>query len=399
MSDLPTGIRRTPTGYQTYVWRADPTKPKGGYQASKRWPPTATLAAMKAWRQEQKLRGHRPELFADPDEQRGTFADDARDYLQLEKVQRMPTKDQRVQHIEEWIRIFGHRDRTTIQPHEIQRALDTIRARLSAGSANKRRTALMDLWTTLDGRHQANPVKATRPFPEAEPIPRAPELANVLALLKTMRTDTDFALKCRARAMVIAWTGWPHAIVKQLQPTDYPEWKKGRAFVAGRRKGKGARARWLPLLPEAVKALRAFHTADAYGWFSNSTLHKRITATCQAAKLPALRPYDLRHFFLTLVAVTTRDERAVMELGLISTPKIAQRYTAAATDPRVQAAVAELAKRLPALKKAAGRFGRVSGVSASAREPERQQQPRKTLRKSAKVLVGAEGFEPSTPAV
>lgn len=353
MADLPTGIRRIDGGYQAYRWRIDPTHKKGGYQTSRRFPLDTPISEMVAWRNEQELRGKRPELFVAPVERRITFADEARGYLLSPKVQRMPTADQRTQHINEWIVVFGHRDRATIQPQEIQHILDKLLAKMSAGSVNKRRTALMDLWTVLDGRHRANPVKATRPADEPPPEPRAPELAAVLRLIAGMRTDTDFARKCLARVKVITWTGWPHAIVKQLEPTDLPHWKKGQAFVHRRKKGKGARARWLPLLPEAVRALTEFHKADAYGHFSNSTLHKRVTAACKALKLPRLRPYDFRHFFLTLVAVTTKDERAVMELGLISTPAIAARYTAAATDPRVQAAVAELKKKLPGLKRAA----------------------------------------------
>lgn len=319
---------------------------------------------MKAWRTEKKLRVERPELFADPDDTRITFAEEARhDYLTREKVKAMPTFIQRQQHIEEWIAIFGRRERKTIQPHEIDKALDSFAGTLSPASVNKRRTALMDLWTTLDGRHQANPVKATKERLEPEPEPRAPALATVLKVLRAMPTHTDYARKCRARLKVIAWTGWPHAIIKQLEPADREHWKKGQAFVKRRKKGKGARARWLPLLPEAQRALAEFHKVNAYGWFSNSSLHKRLTAACKAVKVPVLRPYDLRHGLLTLVAVLTRDERAVMEMGLISTPKIARRYTEAATDPRVQAAVKDIAAQLPALKRsAAGRIERVSPV-------------------------------------
>jgi integrase len=352
VTQLPPGIRRTPTGFQTYRWRKDPTKPRGGYQASKRWK-TLDLARMKAWIKETELRGKRPDIFAEPDVGATTFADDARAYLQRDKVQTMPTHGERERHIKEWGVVFGHRDRKTIEPHHIQAELDRLRGAMSAGSVNKRRTALMDLWTTLDGKHQANPVKGTKPYEEPHPEPRAPELANVLKLLKAMPAKTDYGKKCLARLKVITWTGWPHAIVKTLEPADFPHWKQGKAFIRRRKKGKGARARWLPLLPEAKAALLEFHKADAYGHFSNSSLWKRVQAASVTAKIPHMRVYDLRHFFLTLIAVTTRDERAVMELGLISTPEIARRYTEAATDPRVQAAVTHVASKLPGLKRRA----------------------------------------------
>jgi integrase len=373
--ELPTGIRYTfddltckVNGYQTYVWRQDPTRKKGGYQASKQWPLSATIAEMTAWRTEQVLRGKRPELFVDDGGQKVLFVTEARqDYLQREAVRKMPTYDERKLHIEEWIAVFGRRERPSITVAQIQKALDELRARLAPASVNKRRTALMHLWTTLDGRHQANPVKATTVFAEPEPVPRAPELAAVLQLLKHLPAKTNYGKKCRARLKVIAWTGWPHAIVKQLKPADLPHWKKGRAFVERRKKGKGARARWLPLLPEAVAALKEYDRVRAYGHFSNSTLHKRVSQFCRDRAIPHIRPYDLRHFFLTTVAVATRDERAVMELGLISTPAIARRYTEAATDPRVEAALAELASRLPVMKRAASRSGKSTRKNRGSR--------------------------------
>jgi integrase len=355
-SDLPTGIRRTSTGYQAYVWRKDASKKRGGYQAAKRYPPGTAIGEMLAWRTEQELRGKRPELFVDNESTPLTFAREAReDYLTREKVRTMPTADQRRQHIDEWIVRFGARRRSTITARDIQKELDAMRATMSAGSVNKRRTALMDLWTTLDGRAAANPVKATAPCEEPAPLPRAPELAAVLRILNGLPTKTDYGRKCRARLKVIAWTGWPHMIVKQLQRTDAVHWKKGRAFVARRKKGKGARARWLPLLPEAVKSLQEFDKVNAYGDFSNSSLHKRVTAYCEAEDIPRIRPYDLRHFFGTLIATLTNDERAIMELMLVSTPSIIRRYTEAATDPRVQSAVKGIVKQLPDLMKAARR--------------------------------------------
>ncbi len=366
--DLPAGIRKVKGGYQAYVWVLDPTKPKGGWQPSQFFPEGTSFTLMKEWRMKRKL--NLPELIPET-----TFADDAKVYLQRDKVQRMPTRDERERHIKEWVAVFGHRERKSIQPHQIQAALDALRSTLSAGSVNKRRTALMDLWTTLDGRHQANPVKATKEYEEPHPEPRAPALATVLALLDGMPTGTSYARQCKARVSVIAWTGWPHAMIKQLEPGDLEHWKQGRAFIGRRRKGKGARARWLPLLPQAKRALLEFHKVQAYGTFSNSSLHKRVTATCKRLNLPKMRVYDCRHFFLTLIAVITRDERAVMELGLISSPEIARRYTEAATDPRTQAAVKQVTGELPLM---------LARAYQQLRKGESKRNPARTLRKTRK---------------
>jgi integrase len=372
---LPTGIRKTTDGWQAYVWIADHAHPKGGYQASRRFAPDATISEMKAWRMKRKLK-------VIDGERRDTFADEARVYLARDKVQRMPTSKERHNHIRQWMVRFGDRDRHDIAPYEIQEALDAMRRTMSAGSVNKRRTALMDLWTVLDGRHQANPVKATRAYPEPEPEPRAPAMSAVLKILAAMPAKTDYGRKCRARVRVIAWTGWPHAILKQITE-DMLDLKHARAYVPGRSKGKGSPARWLPLLPEAVRALKEFHKEDAYGPFSNSSLHKRFKTARDVLHLPHVRPYDFRHFFGTLIATVTCDERAVQDLMLLRTVEMARRYTRAATDPRTQAAVKDVAKELPGLLKAAervGRIGRVSRVVESPSVPERDIKRQRTAR-------------------
>lgn len=357
------GIRRVPKGWQAYVWVVDATHKNGGFQASARFPPETTISEMKAWRMKRKLNV----LDVVPVE---TFADDAAAYLARDKVQRMPTRQERESHIQEWVTVFGRRDRKDIQPYEIQAALDRLRAKYEPATVNKRRTALMDLWTVLDGRHQANPVKATTAYAEPTPEARAPALSDVLRILHEMPSSTDYATKCRARIRVIAWTGWPHAVLKRIQPSDL-HLHRSMAFVPARRKGQGAPARWLPLLPEAVAALRAFKKADAFGPFSNSSLHKRFKKVRDRLKLPHVRPYDFRHFFGTLIATITRDERAVQDLMLLETVEMARRYTKAATDPRTQAAVADVAKRLPGLMKAARRLGRVRQGFAGLRGSER----------------------------
>jgi integrase len=366
------GERQTDTGWQTYVWRKDPMRPKGGRQVSKNWPSDSTLAERKAWRTEQQLRGKRPDLFVEPDAAATTFADDARDYLTREAVRKMPTFKDRTQHINEWVAVFGHRERATIQPQEIQKELDKRSATLAASSLNNRRAALMHLWTTLDGKHQANPVKAVPPYEEPAPEPKAPALAAVLALLNGVSAKTEYSRKCRARLKVIAWTGWPHAVVKSIEPGDREHWQRGLAYVRRRQKGKGAKARWLPLLPQGKAALEEFHKADAYGHFSNGSLHRKVKLTCRRLKIAHIRPYDLRHFFGTLIATLTQDERAIMELMLVTTPSIIRRYTEAATNPRVQAAVAAVVRQLPGLLAAVRKVKTPQAVRAARQSVSRR---------------------------
>jgi hypothetical protein len=67
----------------------------------------------------------------------------------------------------------------------------------------------------------------------------------------------------------MAWTSLPPAQIKKIQP-EYIRWAEKELDVMPRRKGKGVKARRLPLLDEAVAALRDMVTADACGSYSNA---------------------------------------------------------------------------------------------------------------------------------
>jgi integrase len=157
----------------------------------------------------------------------------------------------------------------------------------------------------------------------------------------------------RARLRLMAWTGWPHAIMMRLRPEDVDA-KQRRVYVRRRRKGKGMKGRWLPLLPPAWTALEEFMRLECWGTFSQPSMRKSLLRA--AEKLTAHRrqlhpgappivvtPYHLRHSFGTLVALIVKDERALEEL--LMTEKI-RRYTEAATSPRLSGAIATLGQPL-----------------------------------------------------
>jgi hypothetical protein len=74
----------------------------------------------------------------------------------------MPTHNERVAHIELWKSEFGQRRRDTIETSGIDAVLNRwLAARLAASTVKHRRTALLHLWSRLDGKHAANPVRAS----------------------------------------------------------------------------------------------------------------------------------------------------------------------------------------------------------------------------------------------
>lgn len=348
----PVGIRRIATGWQAYV------RVRGRF-VSRVFPSTTALTIMRRWREEQKVRAR---LGAALPPAGATLGEDVRAYLL--QVQTMPTLRHRRDDLKLWLKAFGaDRPRKSITAGEIREQLETWRAEgYAASTCNHRRTALMHLWSVLDGRSAPNPARDVPRYQDDPGPPRGLSLAAVAALLDAMPASLT-----KTRLELMRWTGWPHTQIGKLTPTDIV-WDRA-VFVTARRKGKGIAGSWLPLLPPAWSALRAFKAAGAWGTFSTSSARKSLrVAARRARRVIALRvaikeisraegralraellnvtPYQLRHSFLTLVAGLTTDDRAVMALGQHADIRTSHRYTAAAVDPRVAVAMQKVAEAL-----------------------------------------------------
>ncbi len=126
------------------------------------------------------------------------------------------------------------------------------------------------------------------------------------------------------------------------------DWKAHCARLPPRRKGEGATARVLPLLPQAVAALRLLDRREAWGAFSVQTLRSRLLRACKRAKVPHFTVKTLRHLFLTTVALATKDDRVVAELAQHSNLTMARRYTEQSVNPRLAAGLKQVARALKA---------------------------------------------------
>jgi integrase len=291
----------------------------------------------------------------------GTFAQDVETYLKAVKA--MPTYKWRKADLEAWIAVFGTRRRSDITSDEIRAVLhdwrltgrlirrrwcelatrketwvNVGRAPLSDSACNHRRTALMHLYHVLDGKSAINPVRDVPRFREPDPEPRGIPLERVGLILAAM---PDSATK--ARCLVMAWTGIPHATLMQIQP-EHVRWDEHAVYVPRRRKGKGTKARVLPLLPQAVSAFRMMQRYTAWGAFSRDSLRRSLHRACDAIGVPRIRPYDLRHSFGTAAYQLTGDIRAVQALLDHSDAKLTARYTLGAVDSRVAMALATMRK-------------------------------------------------------
>lgn len=321
---LPPGISRTPTGFRAQVRIR-------GVLHRQRFTRDTPISTMINWVAMIRRR------YASPYGP-GTFAADAERYLKA--VRAMPTYTQRAQHIRDWVAVFGERYRDEITPDEIRAQLHAWRSEgKAAATCNKRRTALMHAYTVLDGRSGKNPVRDAPKFREPAPAPKALPYALIRGILDALPES-----KAKARLMVMAFTGLPQAQIETIRPEDV-DFEAGAVAVQGRRKGAGTAGRLVPLTPDGVRAFKMMDREGAWGRFSRTVVRRAFQRACTRLGLPKrFVPYDLRHSFGTEVYRSSGDIRATQVLMGHSTPQLTHRYTLAAVDPRVKAALEQFGR-------------------------------------------------------
>lgn len=269
----------------------------------------------------------------------GTLAGDAARYL--ETIQPGRTRDDRENELQAWIAQYGATKRAQLTTQDVRVQLATWRAAgLKPSTLNHRRQALRSLYKTLDGPDAPTPCDHIPKYQEERIIRDVPRACVIAILRQLPRTKNG------ARIKVIARTGLPHVQVGKIQRADLRLTTRD-VSITPRRKGAGAKARRVPLTHAAVRAFREFDRLDAYGPFSNSSLHKVFQQAVKDAidKWPGrwpgptkIRPYDLRHAFLSEVYRRTKDLRATAELGLHASMTITARYAEAAVSDTASAA-------------------------------------------------------------
>jgi len=333
------GIRRRGNRWEGYV-RIH------GHLHTTTFPIDTPVGQMRDWRDEQltKFGGERTTA--------GSFGADIDTYLG--RVAAMPTYHQRAAHLALWAQALGRdRPRRSITADEIDVVLQRWLETLAPGTVRKRRTALQSFFVKLDGKKSRlpNPVKASDNPKEPKPEARSIDYLLIAAAIAAMPTHTaakpgQVGRLCLApiRARVLAYTGIPPGLLKQVGATDL-QLTAGTLRVVPRHKGKGVEARTLPLTAEGLAAFKAFHAAHAYGPFATEALNRSFKRGCQRAGLDptTVHLYDLRHSFLTRLYRVTKDLATVGRLGLHAEgSRATARYAKGANQTVDAAAVAKL---------------------------------------------------------
>lgn len=322
------GIYRTKAGHRVFQRVA---KGKGGLKSAT-FPATATLTAMKAWQEDQRVEARKqPQKVTKAD--RGTLAADIQSYLR--QVQTMPSLKDRTRDLQAWADILGMRPRHELTRDDFRVVLQEWRLSgrkgkpLAASTVNHRRTALMHLYALLDGKGAENPLRDIAPFHEPPPEPRDIGLQNVLAILTVMKPS-----KSRARLKVLAWTGIRGRSELGKMKAEHVDRAHGVCWVPT---GKHGKPRTLPLSPAGCLAWQEFAALNAWGTYQKDSLRHAfqravLKVNQQRAKrshpeLPAgLRVYDLRHTIATALRRSGADLADVQAYLGHTSQRMTQRY-------------------------------------------------------------------------
>lgn len=245
---------------------------------------------------------------------------------------------------------------------------------------NHRLRALRKLYDVLDSEDDEaiNPCAKIKKRPEGEPEERGTThdiIEGILACIPDIgyaaerKQSRPTMNKSKARLRVMAWTGLPPALIRRIKP-EHIHWQDKALDVTPRRKGKGVKARRLPLLDEAVEALRAFDAAGAYGSYSNAApwtawqrAKRRYLDQVRESAAPKavvdelarvlgpLRPYDLRHSFAAMVYEhSDGNQHAVKDLLMHGSLTTSDRYIKRAVEAVSRTALAAVtaARAVPA---------------------------------------------------
>lgn len=315
------GIHRSGSGFRVFQRvHAGP----GGLK-SKRFPATATLTEMKAWREAERVKAR-----AIPKAQRsarGTLGADIDRYLRL--VATMPSLKDRTRDLQAWKAVLGMRPRDKLTQADYRLVLQEWRLKpLAASTVNHRRTALMHLYRLLDGKGAPNPLRDIAPFQEPPAEPRDIGLENARAILAALKPS-----KSRARLNVLAWTGMRgNSELAKMKP-EYLRLDQQECWAPTGKKGK---PRLIVLNADGVEAWREFAYMNAWGKYSKDSLRgvfRRAVQTVNAERkrkhlepLPHVRIYDLRHTIATAMRRAGADLADIQaHLGHTS-PRMTQRY-------------------------------------------------------------------------
>ena len=275
-----------------------------GVQREIRFPPGTPLKTIRAKRDEL-----RASLRTLPAGARHTLADDAERYLDQVTGNLIGSAERR-RDVEVWLPRFGHLRTLTLAEHlaPLNAQLHEWRRTRAASTCNHRRHALMHMVRLLYGRRAAIDLEDLVRFPLPLPRPRWVDRAHIEAVLQRLAPDT----RTSARLRLMHWTGMRPSQMGRLAREDF-HLSDAVPYVNVPR-GKGGRLAAIPLVDDALDAVRDFMAADAFGPWSTQSANKAIQIAARKAGREPFTVYQIRHSFATWLRHAGADLADIQDL-------------------------------------------------------------------------------------
>lgn len=303
----------------------------------------------------------------------GSFAADVAAFLAKPQIAAQPYAHQTAYYLALWMDALGRsRPRCTFERDEIEAVIQKWLKKFAEPTVYHRRSALLSLFTVLDGAGAANPVKETTCPKSWIPGDHSVPFEKLAAIVKAM-PDWCYPKKGIRRQSIAKLVGRV-LIDVGMRPVDLQKikrqdinWTTPALRWPASAKGQGTPAKWIPLTPEGLEALRAFDAADAYGGFSPEAVSHSFKRAARRMDGPdtTVHLYTGRHSIGADLYRSTKDLATVGRMlnhapGSRATAQYAQganadvdRAAAAALAAarQVQPAAQKLPKKLPSRRK------------------------------------------------
>lgn len=314
-----TGIRRRRGG-----WRV--TVRVRGHLYTKQFPIEQTVADMRAWRDQQI------DTYGGRRSRSGTLRGDVEAFLAKPEIAAQKYVGQLATSLARWVAVLGgERPRAGITRDEIEAVIQGWLKVFAEPTVYHRRSALLLVFTVLDGAGAANPVKETTCPRSWIPADHSVPFATLRAIVAAM-PDGRYPKKgirqpsvAKLVAAVIIAVGLRAVDLLKVRSRDVD--LSAAAFLwPASEKGQGVAARRTPLSAEGVAALRAYLAAGAPRFHPAAVSHsfKRSARRIDGPDTP-IHLYSLRH---SIGADAYRETRDLATVGRLLNHAPGSRATA-----------------------------------------------------------------------
>lgn len=233
----------------------------------------------------------------------GSLAADVVEFLKKPEIAAQPYVHQIARYLSLWeTALGGERSRGEIERDEIEAVIQGWLTRYKEPTVYHRRSALLSLYTTLDGAGAANPVKETTcpqawvPADHSVPFEKLAAIVDAMPEWHYPKKGIKQPSIAKLVGRVIVAIGIRPVDLQKIRRHDV-DWAAATLRWPASAKGKGANPRTVPLSAEGLLALRLFDAANAYGAFKPEAVShsfKRAARQLEGDETP-IHLYSGRH--------------------------------------------------------------------------------------------------------